>query len=506
MTFVSYGFGLFLILLLVLYYGCPKGFRPGLLCLASALYLCLAGGVKSLFVYGVSAFLVWIAALGIEKGRTREADGGIEKGLFWGTLAVLLVLLAAFQYRNFPGYTMEEISWLTGREYQWEPVETGAPLAISFYTLTLTGYLTEVYWGILKAEKNPLRLALFGGFFPQMAMGPIVRYGEVSPSLFQGEGFSAENFFAGLERMLWGFFQKLVLSERLAVMVNTVYGDYETYSGSFLILGAVAFALQLYTDFNGAMDIALGTARLFGVSLAENFRRPFASRTIAEFWRRWHMTLGAWFRDFVMYPLQKTGAFQAIGAFGKKWLGKKQGKKLSAAAALLSVWFLLGLWHGGKWTFIIGSGLYHGILMAAALMTEPWQKKFYEKTGIRREHPLWTGFQRLRTFVLVAVGFVFFRSDSLKMALGILKGMFSGNLGLFTGEGLASLGLSGPDGGVLLCGLILFLAVSRSLEKEKKERNLAVCGASCAVLAFLVLIWGCYGRGYDPSAFIYASF
>lgn len=505
MTFVSYQFAVFLPVAAALFYGCPKRWRMGLLFLISGLFLVLSGGMESLAVYGLSALAVWAAALGVE--HFRGDRDRISSIFFWTAAAALLGLLAGFQYINFPGYTVQEFFWLTGRNYEWTPVQTAAPAAISFYTLTLLGYLTEVRWGSVPAEKNPVKLILFGGFFPQMAMGPIARYELLSETLFSGRGAGWEEILGSFQRILWGLFQKLVISERLAVIVNTVYSDYETFSGWYLVLAAAAFSFQLYTDFAGAMDIALGTAGIFGVRLEENFRQPFYSRSIAEFWRRWHMTLGAWFKDFVMYPILKTECFQRLGSWGKRCFGKKQGKKIPTAAALLIVWFLLGLWHGGKWTFIIGSGLYHAVLMSAALLTEPLQKKFYSVTRLNRDNPVWAVFQRVRTFVLVSIGFVFFRSDSLKMAVDLFRGMFSGDSGLFTEAGFEALGMSAADGSVLIVSLAVLWAVSawKETHRDGDERP-EVRGCVCAALAFGILLFGCYGRGYDPSAFIYARF
>ena len=539
MTFVSYEFLLFMAVCLVLCRMGGRGLRPGLLFCASLAFLWLSGGVLSLAAYGFSAFTVWAGALGIERAGSDGPEAGKKRGIFLAVLLANLAVLAAFKYVNFPGYTLRELAWLTGSldSFAWTPLEVPAPAAISFYTLTLLGYLIEVYWGVELAQKSFWRVALFGGFFPQMSTGPIARWGEVSESLVGpgrkageasplgfGAGLDAEDVFFGLRRVLWGLFKKLVIAERLGVVVDTVYGDYTTYTGSFLVLGAVCFAFQLYADFGGAADIAIGCARMFGVRLSENFFQPFYSRSIAEFWRRWHMTLGGWFKDFVMYPLLRTRAFERLGSVCRKRFGKKAGKRLTTAAALFVVWFLLGLWHGGMWTFIIGSGLYHACLMSLALLAEPWTAGFYKKTGIDREHPLWTAWQRVRTFVLVAVGFVFFRSDSLGMAFGILRGMGSGDMGLFTREGFDSLGLSAADWGVLAAGLAILWAVSFVKERARTAgadvpadssaaaagTGVSVCwqriSAVCAALAFGVLILGFYGQGYDAAAFIYAAF
>ena len=491
MTFVSYEFLLFMAVCLVLCRLGGRGLRPGLLFCASLAFLWLSGGVLSLAAYGFSALTVWAGALGIERAGSAA---GKRRGILLAVLLANLAVLAAFKYVNFPGYTLRELAWLTGSldSFAWTTLEVPAPAAISIYTLTLLGYLIEK-----EGESSLLR---------------------------SGPGLDAADVFFGLRRVLWGLFKKLVIAERLGVVVDTVYGDYTTYTGSFLVLGAVCFAFQLYADFGGAADIAIGCARMLGVRLSENFAQPFYSRSIAEFWRRWHMTLGGWFKDFVMYPLLRTRAFERLGSVCRKRFGKKAGKRLTTAAALFVVWFLLGLWHGGMWTFIIGSGLYHACLMSLALLAEPWTAGFYKKTGIDREHPLWTAWQRVRTFVLVAVGFVFFRSDSLGMAFGILRGMGSGDMGLFTREGFDSLGLSLADWGVLAAGLAILWAVSFVKERARTAgadvpadssaaaagTGVSVCwqriSAVCAALAFGVLILGFYGQGYDAAAFIYAAF
>lgn len=512
MAFVSYEFAVFVAGAAAVYWICSgalhltAGFRAAVLAAASFAFLWFGGGAVSVFWYGLSALSVWYGSLVIDK--LREEQPGRSRAVFVSVLVFNLAVLAVFRYINFPGYTMEEICWLTGREWEWEPVQLAGPIAVSFYTLTLAGYLIEVYWGAQEAERNFLRVALFGCFFPQMAVGPIARYDQLSKTLFGTGKVSGKDVREGLYQILWGLFKKLVISERLAVVVNTVYGDTFTYSGSFLVFAAVCFAFQLYTDFGGAIDIACGAARLFGVRLELNFRQPFYSRSVAEFWRRWHITLGGWFKDFLMYPMLKTTLFQNLGSWGKKKFGKKQGKKVPTVAALVVVWFLLGLWHGGKWTFIIGSGLYHAVLMSMSLLLEPAVGRWCRMIRLNREHPLWILVQRIRTFVLVAVGFVFFRSDSLAMAADIFKGMFSGDMQLFCGEGILSLGLTAPDLVVLAVSMAVLFADSARREHAGEENQMGIlaCAPVCLCLLFVVMIFGYYGRGYDPSAFIYAQF
>lgn len=507
MVLLSYEFALFFVLSLTLFAivlaagKARPGLRRGLLFWISVLYLWLAGGPFSLLWYGITALAVWRAALSIEK--VREERPGRAGSIFRLTLLGLFLLLILFRYVNFPGYTAEEFCWLTGREWEWEPMELWAPLAVSYYTLTLAGYVIDVYRGNTRAEKSCVRFLLFGGFFPQMSVGPIARYSRVAPSLYEDKALTWEDLALGGRRFLWGLFKKLVISERLAVIVNTVYGDMVTYSGLYLVLAALCFTLQLYTDFGGCTDMALGLARIFGVRLEENFRQPFFSRSIAEFWRRWHITLGGWCRDYIYIPLG----------------GSRRGLARHIRNIFL-VWMFTGLWHGGKWTFLIGVGLYHAALMSVGLLAKPLTDSFYEKTGLNRDNPLWVAFQRIRTFLLVTAGFVLFRADSLSMAAEIFRGMASGDVSLLGPDGLAALELASPDWWVLLLSLAALAAVSVKKEREAarenqcpervrdtgKQREEARALVTCFCLLFLVLLFGFYGQGYDASAFIYAQF
>lgn len=542
MTYTSYGFAFLTAAALILFYACGGRFQKQVLLITSAVFIVLAGGIYSLFFILLSAGISFLGALFMEKA---EQPKGIEpaKGtghagdpeLLWKkrkTVFVLavcmqLLMLAVFKYLNFPNYTKLAFAELTGREFAFEEIALTAPLGISFYALMQISYLTDVYWNSRTAEHSFLRYGIFSALFLHIVQGPVDRYGTVSNRLSERIPLDLTRISAGLFRLSWGLFKKLVISERLAVFVNTIYGDTLSYSGSYLVFAAICYALQLYTDFSGCMDLVLGIGEMFGLRLSENFKQPFFSRSDAEFWRRWHVSLGNWFRDYLMYPMLRTKTFRNLGNFGKRVFGKKQGKKLPVCLSLLIVWSLLGLWHGGMWTFIIGSGLLHCMYMILAQIFEPAFDGFYRVTGLNRDNPVWKAFQMLRTFVLVSIGFVFFRSDSLTMAFDIFRGMGSGDMGLFGGEGFLSLGMSVPDAIVLVLGLLLLFVISWKLEKTEMvttvggtddakmpcfaERLLSGRGTkayltAALLLLFCVLIFGFYGQGYDASAFIYSQF
>lgn len=520
MSYTSYGFLMLVLISLLLYYSFRGGFQNLVLLFASILFILWAGGLSSLFFIALSAAISFLAGIAMDR-----AQAGRKKAVYVLAMLAQGGMLAVFKYLNFPGYTMLALHELRGLEYEFMPMELAAPLGISFYALMQMGYLTDVYWGRIPHASSPVSYGVFSSLFLHIVQGPIDRYGQLAGPLSERRRFQAENLLNGLTRLLWGLFKKLVLSERLAVFVNAIYGDLEVYNGSYLVFAAICYSLQLYTDFSGCMDMVLGTGELFGIRLTENFKQPFFSRSDAEFWRRWHISLGNWFRDYLMYPLLRTEAFKRLGKLGKKLFGKKQGKKLPLCVGLFIVWFLLGLWHGGMWTFIIGSGLLHCTYMILAEIFEPAFQRFYKATGLNRENPIWRAFQMLRTFVLVSAGFVFFRSDSLTMAFQIFRGMGTPNGGLFTAEGFWELGMAPADLWVLVLGLLLLFAVSRKLEQTEEiasvgmeegrdqasfgERLLAVPlhrAIFATALFLMVVLWGFYGQGYDAASFIYSRF
>ena len=226
------------------------------------------------------------------------------------------------------------------------------PIGISFYTLQAIGYMADVYWEKIPAQRHLGKLALFLGFFPQIMEGPISMYEQTGEDLWKGEDLRGENLSAGWSRILWGLFKKMIVADRLYVLVKAVFEHYQDYSGSIVVFAAIAYTLQLYMEFSGCMDIVIGSGRLFGVRLPENFCRPFASKNAAEFWRRWHITLGAWLKTYVFYPVSVSRMVKKWNRFGKKHLGKYLTRLGATAMCLFPVWLCNGLWHGPSWHYI----------------------------------------------------------------------------------------------------------------------------------------------------------
>lgn len=506
MGITSFSFLCFYAVVLILYYILPKKQQWILLLIASVAYFVLAVKSPLLLLYPVVASLIcFLGVLLMEKYPSRK-----KTVLCLGVLLTLssLVLL---KYANFGVYTYNATAGrITGNFL--EPLAFLLPLGISFYTFSVLGYLLDGYYGIGKIQRNYFKFLLYGIYFPVMISGPLLRYKEDGEQFFAGHSFDYQNITFGMQRMVWGFFKKLVISERLAVIVNTVYGQYTSYSGFYIWLAAAAFVLQLYTDFSGCMDIVLGLSESFGIRLPENFHLPFSSASIAEFWRRWHMTLGVWMKDYVFYPILRSGCFQKLGTWAKSHYGKKAAKRIPTYLGMLILWFTVGLWHGGAWKFIVGSGLLHCAYIILGELIKPFFDRWFEKHSIDPKAGWLYRLRQIRTFALVAFSFIFFRADSFLEGLAIVKsGFFAPAEAALAAGGVMGLGLDRIELLVLILCLVVLTAVSR-LQKSIKirerlaDKKLPVRWCIYYALLFAVILWGYYGPGYSAAEFIYQGF
>jgi len=414
--------------------------------------------------------------------------------LYFG-VALLLAVLVLLKYLRF-----SSISDLL------------VPLGLSYYTFTLIGYVVDVYNGIAKPQKNILKLLSFGLFFPTLVSGPILKYREIEENFFEPHLFDYHEFTYGLQRMLWGFFKKLVIAERLGVVVATVYGDPYSYGGAYVWLAILAFTFQLYTDFSGLMDIVLGISQCIGIKLPENFNTPFFSKTISEYWRRWHITLGVWFKEYVFYPLLRIPAWGKMQKKLRDKLGKKAGKQVSTFMAMFVLWSVVGLWHGGNVTYLIGSGLLHWFYIVMEELLEPPFTKLWKKLGVE-VHAKWLeGIRILRTFVLVNIGNAFFRSSSVSSAITLFKcGFGIHTIKSFMHGGIFELGLDWVEFAIAVLSLLILLVVS-ILEQKGSVRDIIATRPIVVrfliwyALLFYVILLGNYGPGYSAAEFIYQGF
>ena len=508
-SFTSFYFLCFYALVLLIYYLIPKKTQWVFLLLVSAAFYLLTGNAV-LIVYPAAACLA--AYAGIRMMCATE-DVKKRRGALLFVILVLVGILFVLKYVNFGINTVNAVASLFGAE---EAVLGGfrfmVPLGVSFYTLTVLGYVIDVYNQIAVPQKNFFRLALYGIYFPTVLSGPVLRYREDGEQFFTPHFFDYRQVTFGLQRMVWGFFKTLVISERMNLIVNTVYGDYSTYPGAYIWLATVCFAFQLYTNFSGCMDIALGMSQTFGIRLPENFQTPFFAKNISEYWRRWHITLGVWMKEYIFYPILRTGAFTRLGKTLRNRFGKKRGKQLTTFTAMFLLWFTVGIWHGGDWKFVIGSGLLHWFYIVSGELLTPFFNRFMQKLHINPESRFVNLFRILRTFFLVNIGFVFFRADSAADACRMLAEAVSvWNVGSLFSGGLFTLGLDVIEFTIAVVSLLILLAVSvmqqkGSVRERIEKKRVGIRFVVWYALLFYTILLGYYGPGYSAAEFIYQGF
>jgi D-alanyl-lipoteichoic acid acyltransferase DltB (MBOAT superfamily) len=398
MQFNSIEFLLFYLVIVCVYFALPLRFRwPVLLAASYCFYM--AWKAKYALLLVASTLVDYFAALAM----SRTPEPAARRKYLLMSVVANLSLLFTFKYFNFLNSSVTEcLGWL---RIPVRPLylDVLLPVGISFYTFQTMSYAIEVYRGRQKPERNLGRFALYVSFFPQLVAGPIERPQHLLPQLFQKHDFDYDRVRDGLMLMLWGMFKKVVVADRLAVIVDHVYGQPERYPGAILTLGTVFFAFQIYCDFSGYSDIAVGAARVMGVELMRNFNRPYAATSIADFWRRWHISLSTWFRDYVYLPL--GGNRVSI----PRWF-----------VNLMIVFTVSGLWHGANWTFLIWGAL-HGSYYVVGWLTRNVRSHTARWARLDRLPPLRHATQVVTTFALVCIGWVFFRAESLAQALYVLK-------------------------------------------------------------------------------------
>ncbi|MCR4763984.1 MAG: MBOAT family protein [Lachnospiraceae bacterium] len=503
MELTSFRFLCFFALLLFLWYFLPvltggRGQRMVLLAASLLYYLFAGNGLLILFPL-TSALATFWCVRGITK--TEKTDTRRRRGFLIFLMVVLLGSLVAFKVMGYFGI---------------RPGGYGAPLGLSFYTFILLGYFLDVYNGIDEGGVDLAGTVLGGMYFPLMTSGPIVRFKDFAGQFSLRHRLQYDALVFGLQRMLWGFFKQLVISQRLGKIVDTVYAAGSGYTGWYIWLGTVCFAFQLYTNFSGCMDIVLGLSEALGLSLPENFRLPFLSRTISEYWRRWHITLGTWMRDMVFYPLLRSRFFMEQGKRLTARFGKKTGKKLNTWGAMFVLWLSVGFWHGGALKYVIGSGLLHWLYIVVGEATQPFFTKLLsERLHLDPKSRFLDALRVIRTFFLVCVGFVFFRADSTGHACLLLFRALPWKTAVPPDGGLFAMGLGWIEWGVLLISLVILIAVELINEKHSDGggiRNriaampIAIRWLLWFALLFYVVLLGEYGPGYSAAEFIYRGF
>lgn len=402
MLFNSMSFLIFFPLVTFLYFAIPHRFRWAMLLTASCAF----------YMYFIPAYILillftilvdYLAGIGLENSQGRR-----RKLLLVMSIVANVGVLAFFKYFNFLNGNLAELSRFLGWNYPIASLDIILPIGLSFHTFQAMSYTIEVYRGHQKAERHLGIYALYVMFYPQLVAGPIERPQNLIHQFREVHRFDEQRTIAGLRLMLWGLFKKIVIADTLAVSVNLLYAHPHDYQGLAFLMATVCFSFQIYCDFSGYSDIARGAAKVMGFSLMENFRTPYFSTSVSEFWRRWHISLSSWFRDYVYIPL-----------------GGNRVSRGRMALNLMIVFVVSGLWHGAKWTYVLWGAL-HGLLLVGALMTVNLRQAWAQRTGLARRPRLHQGLQMLTVFSLVTLSWVFFRANSASDAFFICGSIFSG--------------------------------------------------------------------------------
>lgn len=493
MSFISLAFLLFFPIVTIVYFSLPQKWR-WLWLLAASYFFYLSWNLRYGALLALSTVITYLSGLLIGKAnRLSDAKKAARQKKLWVALSFILNLgiLVTFKYLNFFDEIYTDILSSVGMPVSPMKFDLLLPVGISFYTFQSLSYTVDVYRGDLKPEKHLGKYALFVSFFPQLVAGPIEKSKNLLHQFSEEHHFDYNRARRGFLLMLWGFFQKMVVADRLGELVNTVYNHPGNYHGAEIVIASIFFAFQIYCDFGGYSNIAIGAAQVLGFSLTTNFSRPYFSHSIQEFWRRWHITLGAWFRDYLYIPL-----------------GGNRCSVTRHCLNLFLVFAVCGLWHGASFTFVIWGAL-HGLYQIFGLLLKPVRKKAVKAIKISPDSRLYRFVQAVFTFVLVDFAWIFFRANTLPDAFTLI-----GNIARpadLSGGALFQLGLNAPEFIAALLGIALVLAVDiisekRDLRTALLHRGLAFRWTAYVAAAVVLLIFGIYGSKYNVQQFIYFQF
>ncbi|MBQ4371660.1 MAG: MBOAT family protein [Firmicutes bacterium] len=516
MSFASVEFVIFFAALLALWYSFGGRLQRGLLLLANMVFYSSAG-LRGLAYMLLTALATYASARAIDGiyGRSDTEIAARKTELSKDERKALKAAAKASAKRVLVLCLVLDIGILAAVKYSRMFIESvpawlGAPLAVSFYTFMAVAYLVDVYWKRFPAEKDIVRFLTFISFFPQMVQGPISRYGDLSATLFERHGFDAASFRAGLLRALWGYSKKLIIADRLAPLIRTVSGSPAQYRGAYVLILVAAYAVQLYADFTGGIDITIGLSRMLGIRVTENFRRPYFSKSTAEYWRRWHISMGSWFRDYVFYPLYTSKAVSGMSRKLREAGHPAAAQRISMWLCTMLVWALTGLWHGASMNFVVW-GLGNGLIIMISQELAPAYKAFHARFGGLSRNTAYKAFCCLRTaFLMSALNALDVYPGSGNALAQLLSVFGAGNWSEAFTAAAGSLGLAPHDWAAVALGTAAMLCFSlaerkRNLFDAAAEKPLLSYAVGTA-LALAVLVFGAYGIGFDASQFIYNQF
>ena len=487
MTFNSIEFLIFYPVVALLYFLLPrKCVWPMLLVASYYFYMCYQAELVVLIAG--TTLISWLASRAIYNSRS----AAVKRLWLTVTLVVCFGVLFFYKYFNFISGTVTGLIGLLGGEVGSFELDLLLPVGISFYTFQTLSYVIDVYRGDVLPERNFFFYALFVSFFPQLVAGPIERPGNLIPQLRQRNPWSGENAVKGAKHMLVGFFKKICVADIIAVYVNAVYNDVAGASGLGIVIATVLFAIQIYCDFSGYTDIAIGCARIMGIRLMKNFDHPYMATSIKEFWSRWHISLSGWFKDYLYIPL-----------------GGNRCARPRALFNVFVVFLVSGLWHGASWTFVIWGAL-HGFYQIVGNLTKKLRDKMYPVVlGRETSERTVVWWRRICTFVLVSFAWIFFRANTVEDSLVIMDKLFvsgwgEGVLTTFTDMGLD---LVGAITAALAIGTLILIDRMLTYDDSPDSSGVLVSrGASVYFVWAIILCWLLLLSGDMVSSFIYFQF
>ena len=531
MAFVSFPFIVLVSITAIIYFLVPKHYQWSVLLVASYVYF----WINSEWLVGwllLSTLITFLTGMAIDavnkKGKAYLAEHKEElsakerkshkeqtkkktKWILMTGVVLVLGILICMKYFNF--FAGNANLFLTKLGIKIPTMRFLLPLGISFYTLQALAYMIDIYRGKYNADRHIGKFMLFMSYFPQIVQGPIARYNQLANQFYQEHSFDYKRVMFGIQLIVWGWMKKTIIADRIAIPVGEIFDNYQQYHGLMIFLGAAFYGLQVYADFSGGMDIARGVSQIFGIELELNFKQPYFSKSVEDFWRRWHITLGGWMRDYIFYPLSLSKNFGKLSKQSRKIFGNFVGKRLPAFLAMFIVYFLVGFWHGANWTYI-AYGIWNGVFIVIGILLEEIYKKAREKCGISDESFTWRLFQMLRTFAIISLGRLFSNADTLGASLNMFRLMTVKwyDLSALVDGTFAKLGLDTANWIILAIFVIILLLVDNLHEKGVNIRE-AIASQNIAfrwiiyygaILA--ILIFGIYGPGYDSAGFIYEQF
>lgn len=544
MSFISIDFALFVTAVLFVYYLFPKRSRWVVLLVASYVFYGFTGFKYFAYIL-VTTVSAYVCALFIEKrgaeqkkylsenkeSLTKEEKKAYKAGIKKKQRLILtLGLILNFGILVYLKYADWAIAYINLFRLSWFgrtdfiPFRNFIlPLGISFYTFQTMGYLIDIYYGKYEREKNFFKFALFTSFFPQIVQGPISRFGELAPELYKEVTFDFGRIKSGFYRVMWGLFKKLVIADRLAAFVTDTIAQRETYKGLYVLLAVFFYSMQIYGDFSGGIDVALGVAEMFGIRLAENFNRPFFSKSISEYWSRWHITLGTWFKDYIFYPLSLNKGIIKLGKkcreagapasdkksfFGNFMTGL--GKRIPIYIPMFMVWFTTGMWHGSQNRYVVW-GLFNCFFIILGTEFEPVSNRIVEKFGLNEAGFMMRSYRVFKTFWLMSFLRIFDISKDVPSAFNAFKLIFIDWSSFDLAVVYENLSLPKEDFRVAVIAILamfVFDLVQRKGSVRERIFKLPV-PAQWVILSLLIVavsVFGYYGPGYDAGSFIYGAF